>query len=95
MFGGGSGKETALQEDGTGTGRGAKGELVEGDDFAAGLEDAGAGGSGGAETADGQLRADQHTGIVGDSADEDGDLVILATHVTGQLGESQRRAVGL
>lgn len=83
------------EENGAGTGGASEGELIEGDDLAAGLQDAGTDSAGEAQGAHGELGDGEETGVIGDGTDDDGNLVLLALHVTGQAGDGESRAVDL
>lgn len=75
------------------TGGVAEGELIEGDALTTGLDDAGAGGLGEAEGADGELGHVVETGIVGDGANDGGDTVGLLA--LGELDEALEGQGGL
>lgn len=85
----------AAQEDGAFAERRHEGQLVEREDLAAGIEDAGTGGLCDAQGGDGELGDGEQTHVVGDGADEHGDLVGLVLEVLAQPGERQGRAVDL
>lgn len=94
VLGGLPGGLATPQEDGVGSGGGTEGELIEGQDLTAGLEDAGAGALGEPQSAHGQLGELEETGIIGDGADDNGDLVLLALGEAGELDEGQGGLVG-
>ena len=73
------------EEDGSGSGWGDQGELVESQALSSGLQDPLPGGLGEAQGADAHLRHVVHTHVVGDGSDEHGDLSVLALHELGQL----------
>ena len=81
--------ERPAEEHAVGAGRRAEGELVKGDDLAAGGDDAGAGGVGGAEGGYGELQVDavEQADIVGDGAHNDSNLAGLAIHRLGELSD--------
>jgi hypothetical protein len=88
----------AADEDRVGAGRGAEGELVEGEGLAAGGDDALAGRAREAEGGDRHLGDDEETLVVSDGADEDEDLVAVGVGVVRVLDDPrdrQRRPVGL
>lgn len=70
--------------------RGLERELIEGEAASTVLGDARAGGFGEAQGAHGQLRNVEHAHVVGDVTADDSDLVFLALHVIGQLGDGHR-----
>jgi hypothetical protein len=78
----------AADEEGVGSGGGAEGKLIKGDDLATGLEDAGAGGLGDAEGADGELGDGEEALVIGDGTDGDEDLAL------GTLGEASKAGEG-
>ena len=87
----------AAEQDGVRAGGRAHGELIEGEDLAAGLEDALPGSGGEAEGGDRELGDFDQTDIVGDGADDDDDLAVAAS-VVGLLcdaREGEGRAVDL
>lgn len=93
-----TGSALAADEDGVGAGRGAEGELVEGEGLTAGGDDALAGRAREAEGGDGHLGDDEETLVVGDGADEDEDLVAVGVGVVRVLDDArdrQRGPVGL
>jgi hypothetical protein len=59
----------ATEEEGVGTSGGADGDLINGEGLAAGLQDAGTGGGGEAESRNGDLGQLQETVVIGDGAD--------------------------
>jgi len=71
------------------TGGVAEGKLIEGDALTTGLDDAGAGGLGEAEGADGELGHVEKTGVIGDGTDDGGDAVALLA-----LGEADEALKG-
>lgn len=88
----------ATDEDDVGASGGTGGELVEGEALTAGLDDAGAGGGGEAQSADGELGNLEETRVVGDLGDG-GDGLALELLVGGgplgkksDLGEGNRGA---
>ena len=88
--------ERPAEEHAVGAGRRAKGELVKGDDLAAGGDDAGAGGVGGAEGGYGELQVDavEQADIVGDGAHNDSNLAGLAIHLLGELSDGDWGPIG-
>lgn len=88
----------ATDEDDVGASGGAEGELVEGQALTAGSSDAGTGGSGEAEGADGELGALDHAGVVGDLGNSGHDLTLVLLVgggplvEGGDLGEGDRGA---
>lgn len=93
-----AGVPLAAEQDGVRTGGRTQGELVEGEDLAAGLEDALPGRGGEAEGGDRELRDDAQTDIVGDGADDDDDLGLAvrgASGLCGDAGQGDGRAVDL
>ena len=85
----------AAEEDGVGPLGGAEGELVEGEALAAAGEDAGAGGGGESKGADRHLGALHEADVIGDLADDDGDLAVLASHVLREAGKGDGGGVHL
>jgi len=86
----------ATEENAVGSLGVGKGELVEGDALTARSGDAGAGTSSELESANlhgRQIRT--KADIVSDGASDNSGLAVLATHVLGEAGHRQRRAVGL
>jgi hypothetical protein len=77
----------ATDEDDVGASRGAEGELVEGQALTAGSENAGTGGGGEAESADAELGALDHAGVVGDLGDGGHDLALVLLVGGGPLVE--------
>ena len=88
--------ERPAEEHAVGAGRRAEGELVKGDDLAAGGDDAGAGGVGGAEGGYGELQVDavEQADIVGDGAHNDSNLAGLAIHLLGELSDGDWGPIG-
>jgi hypothetical protein len=82
------------QEEGVGASGGAESELIEGQDLTTSLNDTGAGGLGEPQSAHSKLGELEKTSIIGDGANDDHDLVLLALGETGQLDEGQRGLVG-
>lgn len=74
-----TGGTLALQQEGTLAGWRTKGQLVEGDDFTTGFQDAGASLLGDTESAQGEFGHLQQTDIVGNGADNGDNLLLLAT----------------
>merc|ERR1740130_1808408 len=70
-------------------------QLVEGEDLAAGREHALAGGGGEGQRADAQLGGPDHAHVIGDLANNDGNLVLLALHVAREARDGHGRAVHL
>ena len=89
-----AGSAAALEQDGVGTGGGGEGELIEGHALTSGLDDAGAGSLSEAQSAHLEGGDLSETDIVGDGADDDGDLSLLTLHVSGEGSESHGRTVG-
>ena len=88
----------ATEEDGVRTSRRAKGELVEGENLTAGLEDALLGGGGETEGGDRQLGDLKQTDVVGDGANGDNDLGVTVGRIRSLLdnaGKGNGGAVGL
>jgi len=85
----------SAEEDGVGSGGGTEGELVEGDALSSSSEDAGAGGGGEAKGAHGKLGDLHETDIVGNLANNHGNLSILAGHVLGKAREGNGGSVDL
>lgn len=91
----------ATEEEGVGTGRGAHGQLIDGQGLTAGSDNAGTGGVGVAEGGNRQLGELQETVVVGDGADQDDGLALvsLAGVLVGSggndLGERHGGAVDL
>lgn len=84
----------AAEEQGVASGGGAEGKLVEGDGLTAGGSNAGTGGGGEAESRNGDLGDGQETVVVGDGAnDDDGLLLVAVLDVGGNAGEGDGRAV--
>jgi len=77
----------ATQQQGALARRCLEGQLVEGEALTAGLDDAGAGGGGEAERADGQLRHLKETHVVGDGADDNCNLVLRRCKNGGAVSE--------
>lgn len=91
----------ATEEEGVGTGRGAHGQLIDGQGLTAGSDNAGTGGVGVAQGGNRQLGELQETVVVGDGADQDDGLALvsLAGVLVGSggndLGERHGGAVDL
>lgn len=66
----------SAEEEGVASGRGTESELIQGEDLAAGGQDAGAGSGGEAEGRDAELGDGQEAVVVGDGADDDDGLVV-------------------
>lgn len=82
------------KKEGVGTGGLLESELVEGDGLAASGSDAGTGGSGEAEGRNGDLGDVQETAVIGDSADNNDGLVLIAVlEVARNTGDRDGRAV--
>lgn len=82
------------EEEGVSTGRGAESKLIQGEDLAAGSQDASAGSGGEAEGSDAELGDGQETVVIGDGADDDDGLVVgLLGHVGDDAGEGDRGPV--
>jgi hypothetical protein len=83
-----AGTTRTLEENGGGTSGALKSKLVEGQDAAAGLNDASAGSLGDAESGNVQLGDLQKSGVVGDGANDNGDVLsILSLEVLGDLAK--------
>lgn len=67
----------ALHQDGVGSGRRQQSQLIEREDLTTGLEDAFTGALGHTQSTDAQLRDVQETQVVGHSADDDSNVVVL------------------
>lgn len=74
----------ATEEEGVGTGGLLQSQLVEGDGLAAGSGDAGTGGGGEAQSGDGGLGDGQETVVVGDGADNNDGLLLVAVLEVGR-----------
>ncbi len=74
----------AAEEEGVGAGGLLEGELVEGDDRAAGSGDAGTGGGGDAESGNRDLGDGQETVVIGDGANDDDGLLLVAVLEVGR-----------
>ncbi len=74
----------AAEEEGVGTSGPLEGELIEGQDLAAGGSDAGTGGGGDAESGDLDLGDGQETVVIGDGADDDDRLLLVAVLEVGR-----------
>ena len=91
----------ATEEEGVGTGRGAHGQLIDGQGLTTSGDDAGAGSGGVAEGSDRELGELKETVVVSDGADQDDGLALvsLAGVLVGSsgndLGERHGRAVDL
>ena len=85
----------ATEEDCVCTSGGADSELVEGEALTTGLLDACAGRVGEAESADRHLGDVKETGVVDDSADNDGSLAETSLHVGVDARDGHDRAVVL
>ena len=91
----------ATEEEGVGTGRGAHGQLINGQGLTTSGDDAGAGSGGVAEGSDRELGELKETVVVSDGADQDDGLALvsLAGVLVGSsgddLGEGHGRAVDL
>lgn len=74
----------AAEEEGVGAGGLLESQLVEGDDLAAGSGDAGTGGGGDAESGDRDLGDGQETVVIGDGANDDDGLLLVAVLEVGR-----------
>lgn len=84
----------STEEEGVASGRGAEGKLIQGEDLAAGSQDARAGSGGEAEGSDAELGDGQETVVIGDGADDDDGLVVgLLGDVGDDSGEGHRGPV--
>lgn len=83
------------EQNGASASRAAESELIEGHALTTSAGDASTSGLGETQSADGELGDVLETSVIGDSADDDGDLVLLALHVAGHAGDGHRRAVHL
>ena len=83
------------EKDGVRSSRGTKGELVESDALPACGENSLTGVGGEAEGADTQLGALHHADVVGDLANDDGDLAVLVRHVLRKTVKANGRGVDL
>jgi hypothetical protein len=90
-----AGRALALNEDAVRAGGLEESELVESDAAATSLGDAGTGSLRELESADVHLGAEGETVVVGDGADNDSNLTVLAVHHGSHAGEGKRGAVGL
>lgn len=81
----------SLEEDGVLAGGSTSSQLVEGDDLTSGLQDACSSALGDAEGGHRELRHLEKTGVIGDGADNDGDLILasFAAHVRGLFGRNK------
>jgi hypothetical protein len=88
--------ERSADEHAVAASRGAKSELVEGDDLTAGGNDARAGSVGGTEAAHSELElaAVQKANVVGDGAHDNCNLASLAVHQLGKLSDGNWGPVG-
>ena len=93
VLAGSSGLDLATEEDGSLAGGALESQLIEGDAFTAGLEDAGTGGRSETESADLELGGGEHAAIVSDGTDQDNGLVFLALDVSGNAGDGHGGAV--
>lgn len=71
-----SGVLWSSKEKGVASSRSSESQLVEGQDFTAGSDDASASSSSEAESSDAELRDGQETVVIGDGADDDNGLVV-------------------
>ena len=85
----------STQQDSVGSSGSPQGKLIKGDALASGGDDALAGILGEGEGADAHLGAFEHTNIIGDLANDDGDLAVLVGHVLGETVEANGRGVDL
>lgn len=84
------------EDQGVATGRSAESELVEGNGLTTSGDDAGTGGSGEAESSNGNLGEGKETVVVGDGADNnDGALLTLLVDVGDDTRERDGGAVDL
>lgn len=84
----------AAEQEGVGTSGLLKGQLVEGDDLAAGRGDAGTGGGGDPESGNRHLGNGQEAVVIRDSADDDDRLVLVAVLEVGRnAGQRDGRTV--
>lgn len=74
----------ATEQEGVGTSGLLESELVEGDDLAAGIGDARTGGGGDAEGGNRHLGDGQETVVIGDGADDDNGLLLVAVLEVGR-----------
>lgn len=82
------------QEEGVGTSGSAESELVESEDLAAILENALAGTLGEPQSAHADLGELEKAGIIGNGADDDDNLALLALDEASELNEGERGLVG-
>jgi len=82
----------ATEKEGVGTSGLLEGELVEGDGLAAGSGDAGTGGGGEAESRNVHLGDDEEAVVIGDGANNDDGLVLVAVLEVG--GNARERHGG-
>lgn len=85
----------STQQDGVRSSGCPQGELIKGDALSSRGDDALAGILGEGKGAYAHLGAFEHTNIVGDLANDDGDLAVLVGHVLGETVEAERRGVDL
>jgi len=83
----------ATQEHGVGARGSTQSELVERENSGTGLDEACTRCICNAKGTDSELGHFIETGVISDGANEHGNLVLLALHVSGQAGESQRSTV--
>ena len=88
-----TGLHGAAKEDGALAKGRAHGQLVEGDALTASLGDAGTGGLGEAQRAYGELWHLVHALVIGDLADDNGDLAVLVRHVLDEPRDRDGRLV--
>lgn len=81
----------ALHQHGVASGRRQQSQLIEGEDLTASLQDAFAGALGHTQSTDAQFRDVQQTQVVGHSADDDGDVVVLGLTCLQQAQHSLKR----
>lgn len=82
------------EQQGVAAGRGTESQLVEGQSFATGGDNAGAGSSGESESSDGDLRNLQETVVIGDSTNDDDGLSLgVLVDLTLDTREGDGRSV--
>ena len=90
-----SGLSGALEKDGVASGRSSESKLIESQALATVVLDSSSSSLGELERTDLQaLGRLSHSLVIGDGANDDGDLLLVVLHVHVQLGDGQRRSVG-
>ena len=81
------------EEEGVGSGRRLHDELIESHASTTSSDDSGTGGLGEAQRAHGELRHLVHTLVIGDLADDNGNLAVLVRHVLDEPRDRDGRLV--